>query len=338
MPTNLPPQCGELEKEYLAAKTLQEKIIALQKYLSAIPKHKGTQRLRSRLKTKLSKLRMEAEIQKSGKTASSFRGKFAIKKEGAAQIIILGVTSSGKSSLLTALTNAKPKILNQPMTTTMPIPGMMVVDDVQIQLVEAPALFQRASEGVGWGSKVLSLVSLSIASRSTSLVPVRAATNLASRSKVLDFISLSTASKSTSLVLTILSIASKSTSLVLVILNIASRSKSLVLVNLNTASRSTSSVLVSLNIASKSTSSVLAILSMASKSTSSVFTNFNNASRSTVLDLVSLSTASKSVVRLVNLANIASKSKVLVLANLSTASRSKSSVLVNLNMASRSTS
>jgi ribosome-interacting GTPase 1 len=157
MPANLPPQCGELEKEYLAAKTLQEKIIALQKYLSAIPKHKGTQRLRRQIKTKLSKLRMEAEIQKRGKTASSFRGKFAIKKEGAAQIIILGVTSSGKSSLLTALTNAKPKILNQPMTTTMPIPGMMAVDDLQIQLVEAPALFERASEGVGWGSKVLSL-------------------------------------------------------------------------------------------------------------------------------------------------------------------------------------
>lgn len=157
MPTNLPPQSAELEKEYLAAKTLKEKIVALQRYLSTIPKHKGTQRLRRQIKTKLSKLRVEVEEQKSGKAYSSYSGKFAIKKEGAAQIIILGATSSGKSSLLTSLTNAKPKILNQPMTTTLPIPGMMKIDDVQIQLVEAPALFERASEGVGWGSKVLSL-------------------------------------------------------------------------------------------------------------------------------------------------------------------------------------
>ena len=157
MPTNLPPQCVELEKKYLEAKTLQEKIVALQEYLAAIPKHKGTERLRRKIKTKLSKLRMELEEKRDEKATSSASGKFAIKKEGAAQVAILGPTGSGKSSILTALTRATPKILGQPFTTTEPIPGMMNFEDIQIQLVEGPAIFEGASEGVGWGSKVLSL-------------------------------------------------------------------------------------------------------------------------------------------------------------------------------------
>ena len=54
MPTNLPPQIADLEKKYLQAETTSEKIKALEEYLSAIPKHKGTERLRSQIKTKLS--------------------------------------------------------------------------------------------------------------------------------------------------------------------------------------------------------------------------------------------------------------------------------------------
>ena len=56
MPTNLPPQCKTLERKYLEAETLPEKIKTLEEYYSAIPKHKGTERLRSQIKRKLSKL------------------------------------------------------------------------------------------------------------------------------------------------------------------------------------------------------------------------------------------------------------------------------------------
>lgn len=157
MPTNLPPQCTELERKYLEAKTLQERIAALQEYHAAIPKHKGTERLRKQVKTKLAKLRMELEGKKDGRGSSSASGRFAIKKEGAAQVVILGPTGSGKSSLLSALTKATPKILDQPFTTTEPIPGMTSFEDIQIQLIEAPAIFEGASAGVSWGFKVLSL-------------------------------------------------------------------------------------------------------------------------------------------------------------------------------------
>lgn len=158
MPTNLPPQCRLLEAKYFEAKTLPEKIRALEEYHSAIPKHKGTERLRSGIKRKLSKLRLEMEEKKRQRsTAGQASGRYAVKKEGAAQVVILGSASSGKSSLLRILTNAKPEIGSHPFTTTEPIPGMMPFEDIQIQLVEAPALFEDAGKGKGWGLRTLSL-------------------------------------------------------------------------------------------------------------------------------------------------------------------------------------
>jgi len=157
MPTNLPPECTVLEKKYLAARRTPEKIEALQKYLGAIPKHKGTERLCARLKTRLARLRLAEEETKRQRGSSYLASRYTVKKEGAAQIVLLGLTGSGKSSILTLLTNAKPEIYGYPFTTTKPIPGMMAFEDIQIQLVEAPALFAGASEGSGWGPGVLGL-------------------------------------------------------------------------------------------------------------------------------------------------------------------------------------
>jgi hypothetical protein len=58
--------------------------------------------------------------------------------EGAAQVVLLGPPNCGKSSLLAALTHAEPPIADYPFTTTRPQPGMMVFEDVQIQLVDLP--------------------------------------------------------------------------------------------------------------------------------------------------------------------------------------------------------
>jgi len=157
MPTNLPPECTELERQYLAATTRPAKILALEKYLAAIPKHKGTERLCARIKTKLAKLRLEEERRKSRTKPSHAGSKYALKKEGAAQVVLISYTGAGKSTLLQSLTNAKPAIYGYPFTTTEPIPGMMSYEDIQIQLIEAPALFAQDGSGTGWNSKVLGL-------------------------------------------------------------------------------------------------------------------------------------------------------------------------------------
>jgi hypothetical protein len=97
------------------------------------------------------------EEAKRRRGSSYLASRYTVKKEGAAQIVILGFTGSGKSSILKLLTRAKPEIYGYPFTTTKPIPGMMAFEDIQIQLVEAPALFTGASEGSGWGPGVLGL-------------------------------------------------------------------------------------------------------------------------------------------------------------------------------------
>jgi ribosome-interacting GTPase 1 len=155
--TNLPPQCAGLERRYREAETLSEKAASLEEYIAAIPKHKGTEKLLQQLKTRHAKLLAQLESERKRRGSGGSSGKYAVKKEGAAQVIILGPTGVGKSTLLASLTNAKPQILGRPFTTTEPVPGMMQYEDVHIQLVEAPALMEGANEGVGWGPRVLSL-------------------------------------------------------------------------------------------------------------------------------------------------------------------------------------
>ncbi|MEM3736910.1 MAG: TGS domain-containing protein [Candidatus Bathyarchaeia archaeon] len=158
MPTNLPPICAELEKKYRAARSLPEKIKALEEYINSIPEHKGTMKLRAHLKTRLAKLRDEQEeARKRRKALGGGRTPYDIDREGAARVVLLGLTQSGKSELLKALTNVDVEVGSHPYTTSVPVAGMMDFEDIQIQIVEAPALMEGAAEGRAWGLSVLGL-------------------------------------------------------------------------------------------------------------------------------------------------------------------------------------
>ena len=133
MPINAHPEYLSAEKEYILAQTLEERITKLKVMISYAPAHKGGENLRAQLKTRLKKLNSQlAKAKKSGK--SSFRG---IKKDDN-QVLIIGKTNSGKSSLLSTLTNARPKISENNFTTTRPIVGMFTYETVPIQLIENP--------------------------------------------------------------------------------------------------------------------------------------------------------------------------------------------------------
>ncbi|HSF80398.1 MAG TPA: GTPase [Anaerolineales bacterium] len=137
MPTNLPPEYFEADKRYREASTPEEKILRLEELLSTIPKHKGTDHLRADLRNRLAKLKASAQTRKkSGSAASAYQ----IDKEGAGQVVLVGPTNTGKSSLITALTNALPEVSATPYTTRTPMPGMMMVENVPVQLVDTPAL------------------------------------------------------------------------------------------------------------------------------------------------------------------------------------------------------
>jgi ribosome-interacting GTPase 1 len=137
MPTNLPPEYFEVDKRYRAAKTPAEKIETLEELLSTIPKHKGTDKLRGDLRKKLAKLKASAQTRKkTGKRETGFR----IDREGAGQVLVIGSANTGKSSLVAALTNATPEVSETPFSTWAATPGMMPIENVQVQLIDTPPL------------------------------------------------------------------------------------------------------------------------------------------------------------------------------------------------------
>lgn len=149
MPANLPPEYYAAEADYKKASSPQEKIAALELLISTVPKHKGTDKLRADLRRRLSKLRDE-----SAKKKKSGRGDlYTVEKQGAAQAALVGFANSGKSSVLEAVTNARPVIADFPMSTVMPLSGMMPYEDIQYQLVDLPPVGNESTDG--WVSGIL---------------------------------------------------------------------------------------------------------------------------------------------------------------------------------------
>src|SRR5512138_1299613 len=146
MPANLTAQYKTAEERYRHAVTYEEKLDALREMIALLPKHKGTEKLQADLRKRLSKLEdEEAHVAKSG-----HRGPDPghVHKEGAGQWVLVGPPNAGKSSLLAALTHAHPEIADYPFTTRTAQPGMATVEDVQVQLVDTPAV--AAGRGEPW--------------------------------------------------------------------------------------------------------------------------------------------------------------------------------------------
>ena len=155
MPANLPAEAKQKYREASLARNPEEKIKKLQEFMSLFPKHKGTENLRAQVKRKISQLKQEIEDKKQKRTGVATGPRDFVEKEGDAQIVLLGPTNVGRSSLLTTLTNAKVAILDYPYSTTESTPGMFNYEDLQLQMVETPALMEGSSEGGSWGLQTL---------------------------------------------------------------------------------------------------------------------------------------------------------------------------------------
>ena len=138
MPINAHPDFLAAEKEYHLVEGSGNKLKALEKMISLAPKHKGAENLRAQLKTRYKKLKEKMEKGRKGRRSS----RTGIRKEEM-QAGIIGFTNTGKSSLLSVLTNAKPKISqgeSTTFTTKFPEIGMIKYPSgIQIQLIEIPA-------------------------------------------------------------------------------------------------------------------------------------------------------------------------------------------------------
>jgi small GTP-binding protein len=86
------------------------------------------------------------------------RDSIAVRREGAAQVALVGAPNAGKSSLLHALSHVQIKIGNYAFTTLRPVPALTRIGGVLVQLVEIPGLIEGAAEDRGGGRALLGVL------------------------------------------------------------------------------------------------------------------------------------------------------------------------------------
>ena len=139
MPTNVTPQYREAEERFRAAETIQARIAALQEMLSIMPKHKGTDHLKARLRSRLSQLTAELEGPSKGPSGGRTEP-FSLPKEGGGRATLIGPTNVGKSLLLANATG-----------TQEPVRGMLPHKDIHIQLVDTPPISNPGTQSRLYG-------------------------------------------------------------------------------------------------------------------------------------------------------------------------------------------
>jgi ribosome-interacting GTPase 1 len=144
MPANLSPEYKDAQEKFRRARDPQEKLECLREMLRTIPKHKGTEHLQAEIKTRVKELTDELGGPKKG----AVRGgpELAVRHEGAAQVALVGPPNSGKSSLHKHLTGSHAVVGPYPFSTKYPLPGMLLHEDVQFQIVDLPPVAEDYME------------------------------------------------------------------------------------------------------------------------------------------------------------------------------------------------
>jgi small GTP-binding protein len=134
---------------------LPEKIKKIEEDIHRTQVNKKTEHHVGLLRAKLAKLRSELEEQQTRRSGS--RQGFDVKKSGDATVVLIGLPSVGKSTLLNRLTNAKSKVAAYQFTTLDVVPGVMEFNGARIQVLDLPGIIKGASSGKGLGKRVLAV-------------------------------------------------------------------------------------------------------------------------------------------------------------------------------------
>ncbi|HII30310.1 TPA: GTP-binding protein [Candidatus Woesearchaeota archaeon] len=132
---------------------LSDRIAELEDELRNTKYNKRTQHHIGLVKARLARLRERQQAR--SKPASEG---FAVKKSGDATVILVGLPSVGKSTLLNALTNAQSKTAAYAFTTLSVIPGLLEYKHAKIQVLDVPGIVEGAASGSGRGREVLGVV------------------------------------------------------------------------------------------------------------------------------------------------------------------------------------
>ncbi len=167
MSSNIGPVAQRAYDRYLQAKTLEDRIMCLEEFLSVVPKHKATERIVALNRSRLAKLKREQveEAERRKAQVGGAKSAFSIKKEDTAQICLVSAflnPGAGKSALLEAITGANVGGIG--IFTPEPVVGTYKWNHVHFQMIDMPAIMKDASSGVGNGTKILPLL------RSTDII------------------------------------------------------------------------------------------------------------------------------------------------------------------------
>ncbi len=132
----------------------EEEIKSIEEEIKKTKYNKATQYHIDQLKAKLSRLKEDATSKKSTRGGFSY----SVKKSGDATVILVGFPSVGKSTLLNSITSADSKIAAYEFTTLDVVPGVMLYNSAQIQVLDIPGLVSDAASGRGRGKEILSVV------------------------------------------------------------------------------------------------------------------------------------------------------------------------------------
>jgi small GTP-binding protein len=135
---------------------LEEEIRALEEEVQRTPYNKATSKHIGRLKAKIARLKDEA-VNRAMKSAGGGEG-YSVKKSGDATVVLVGFPSTGKSTLLNALTGTKSEVAAYAFTTLTVVPGAMEYRGAKIQILDIPGLIAGAAMGKGRGKEVIGVV------------------------------------------------------------------------------------------------------------------------------------------------------------------------------------
>jgi small GTP-binding protein len=133
---------------------LPEKIQAIEEEMKRTQINKHTEHHIGLLKAKLAKLRAEQERSQGSRQGGAG---FELKKGGDCTAVLIGLPSTGKSTILNRLTNAKSKVAPYAFTTLTVVPGLLEYQGARIQVLDLPGIISGAATGSGRGKRVLSV-------------------------------------------------------------------------------------------------------------------------------------------------------------------------------------
>jgi small GTP-binding protein len=143
---------AQVAKRRLTGKEGRERVREVNALLAELPDYKNGPYadLRKWLQGEIEDTRVRAN--------AVHRDSIAVRREGAAQVALVGPPNVGKSSLLQALSEIQIKTGDYPFTTLRPVPALTRIGGVLVQLVEIPGLIGGATDDRGGGRALLGVL------------------------------------------------------------------------------------------------------------------------------------------------------------------------------------